>query len=86
MVAAWSASRLYALRGVRPGMRLAAARRRLSLRRGVRQGAATWYVVGDGPAAGLVEVRRGVVVAVGIAAPRLTRGPARTRRLVRALG
>ena len=86
VVAAWSASRLYALRGVWPGTRLAVARRRLSLRRGVRMGAATWYVVGNGPAAGLVEVRRGVVVALGIADPRLTRGSAQTRRLLRALG
>jgi hypothetical protein len=86
VVAAWSTSRRFALRGVKPGMRLAAARRRLRLRRGVGVAASTWYVVGNGSSAGLLEIRRGMVVAVGIADRRLTRGSAQTRRLLRALG
>ena len=85
VVAAISTSRAYALRGVRPGIRVAQARRHLRLRHGVRVRASTWYVVANGPAAGLVEVRRGVIVAVGTAARDVSRGPGRLHRLLAGL-
>jgi hypothetical protein len=85
LAAAASSSPLYALRGVTPGMRARAAGRKVRLRHGVKAGGGTWYVVSNGPQAGLVAVRHGVVVAVGIADRRLTGGAARLRRLVSGL-
>jgi hypothetical protein len=58
----------YALKGVRTGARLTRRlARRLHLGRGFRLGRDTWYVLANGPSAGLLQVNRGIVRAVGIA-------------------
>jgi hypothetical protein len=67
-----TANRRYALRGVRPGARLAKVRRKLKLGRGFRVGANTWYFTANGPSQGLLKVRRGVIEEVGIADKTLT--------------
>jgi hypothetical protein len=72
----------YALRGVRPFTRFAAAARRLHLRHGVRIGRHTFYLTSSGPSRGVVEVRRGVIVAVGIAEKSLTGHRLTARRLL----
>ena len=76
-----SSARVYALRGVRPGARLAAARRRLRLGTGYRIGVNTWYLTPAGAAAGVLKVRGGIVGEVGILDRRLT-GSRRTNRRV----
>jgi hypothetical protein len=72
----------YALRKVRPFMRFAAAARRLHLRHGIRIGRHTFYLTSAGPSRGVVEVRRGVIVAVGIADKSLTARRLTARRLL----
>jgi hypothetical protein len=72
----------YALRGVRPFARLATAARRLHVGRGIRVGAHTWYLVRAGASRGVLEVRRGVVVAVGIAEKALTARRVTARKLL----
>jgi hypothetical protein len=58
----------YALRGVRTGMRLTKRlARRLHAGRGFRLGPDTWYVIGNGRSAGLLQVNRGIVRGVGVA-------------------
>ncbi len=62
----------YSIRGIRPGARLALARRRLHLGRGFHIGLNWWYF-GPGRAADmLVKVRHGVVEEIGIAVRQLT--------------
>jgi beta-glucosidase len=61
-----TASRHYAVRGVRPGTRLAAVARRLHAGRGYRVGANTWYLVPDGAVRGVLKVQRGVIQEIGI--------------------
>jgi hypothetical protein len=41
--------------------------RRLHAGRGFRLGPDTWYVIANGPSAGLLQVNRGIIRAVGIA-------------------
>jgi hypothetical protein len=77
-----TANRFYALKGVRPGTRLSRAARRLHLGREARIGGRTWYLIADGSNRGLLEARRGVIEAVGIAGRGATSTPARTRRLL----
>ncbi|MDQ6936808.1 MAG: S8 family serine peptidase [Actinomycetota bacterium] len=72
VVLALSADRHYALRGVRPGRRLAAAAGLLHTGRGFRIGLNTWYLAPDGSARGVLKVRHGVIEEVGIADKRLT--------------
>jgi ABC-2 type transport system ATP-binding protein len=67
-----TANRHYALRGVRPGVRLAAARRRLRLDRGFQIGLNRWYLAPAGRAQGVLKVRHGQVQEVGIANSALT--------------
>jgi hypothetical protein len=58
----------YFLRGVRTGSRFTKRLdRRLHAGRGFRLGPDTWYVIANGPSAGLLQVNRGIVRAVGIA-------------------
>ncbi len=71
----------YTLRGVRLFRRIASARR-LHLGRGIKIGAHTFYLVADGPSRGVLEVRRGVIVAVGIADKALTAHRITARRLL----
>ncbi len=75
--AAVTANRRYALGRIRPGARWAHIARRLHAGRGIRSGPGTWYVTGNGQRRGLVEVRRGVVDQVGIAAKALRRSALR---------
>ncbi len=56
----------YALKGVRPGTRLAALARRLRVGRGFRVGLNTWYTAPAGSSRGLLKVRHGVILEVGI--------------------
>lgn len=74
VVWASTANRFYSLRGIRPGMRLSLARRRLALGRGFHVGRNWWYFGPSGSARGLLKVRHGIVEEVGIADTALTRG------------
>ena len=82
VVAAVTPNHRYTLRGVRPGMRLRAARRKVRIRRSYRVGGASWWVVGSGSTRGLVKVVRGVVTEVGIAEGRSVAVRARARPLL----
>jgi hypothetical protein len=78
-----TANRYYALRGVKPATRLAKVRGRLHIGRGYKLGLNTWYLVSDGSSRGVLKVRHGVILEVGIADKQLTGGP--TRAIVRFL-
>ena len=69
-----TANRHYALHGVRPAMRLARVARRLHVGRGIKIGLNTWYLVGNGPSRGVLKVRHGVILEIGIANKQLTTG------------
>jgi len=84
-VLALTANPHYALRGVRPGARLAKVAHRLRAGRGLRIGLNSWYLTPAGVSRGLVEVRRGIVQEVGIVDGSLTAGRAAARRLLRSL-
>jgi ABC-2 type transport system ATP-binding protein len=64
----------YALRGVRPGARLATIARRLKTGRAFHIGLNYWYLVLNGQSTGVLKVRRGIIDEIGIADKRLTRG------------
>jgi hypothetical protein len=72
----------YSLAGARPGAKLR-RRPRHSLR--LRMGASTWYVVRGARSDGVVEVRHGVVQAVGIADKRLASRRSAAHSLLSAL-
>jgi hypothetical protein len=72
-----TANRHYALHGVKPATRLAKDRRRLHAGRGYKIGLNTWYLVGNGPSRGVLKVRHGVILEIGIANKQLTAGGAR---------
>ena len=72
-------SRRFAVRGIRRGARVRTLRRRLRGERRVRVGRTTWYVAPARRARRIYRVRRGRVLAVGLADRRLTR----TRRAAR---
>ncbi|MEA2213632.1 MAG: hypothetical protein QOF83_3580 [Solirubrobacteraceae bacterium] len=82
VVLALTANRHYALKGVRPGSRMATAARHLHAGHGIRIGKNTWYVVGAGSARGVLKVRRGVIGEVGIATRALTANRTAARRLL----
>ena len=84
-VLALTANPHYALRGVRPGVRLAKVAHRLRAGRGLRIGLNSWYLTPAGVSRGLVEVRRGIVREVGIVDGSLTASRAAERRLLRSL-
>ncbi|HEY0279023.1 MAG TPA: putative Ig domain-containing protein [Solirubrobacterales bacterium] len=79
-----TANRHYALRGIRPGQRFAATARRLHLQRpAFAHGWNHWYLLpGRGPT-GVIKVRFGVVVEVGITQRRYTATPRADRLLIR---
>jgi hypothetical protein len=80
-----TADRYYALRGVRPATRLAKVRRRLHVSRAYKIGLNTWYMVGNGPSRGVLKVRHGVILEIGIANKQLTAGgPRAVLRFLRA--
>ena len=72
IVLALTANRNYALDGVRPGARLATVAERLALGAPFRWGRNTWYLVHGRRANGVIKVRRGVILEVGIANRALT--------------
>jgi hypothetical protein len=67
-----TSNRHYALRGVRPGARVAKVARRLKLGRRFQIGLNSWYLAPNGASRGVLKVRRGVIDEVGIANARLT--------------
>jgi hypothetical protein len=71
------------LNGVSPGTRARIAARRLALGRSLRVAGHTWYVVGS--RGWLIEVRRGVVIAVGVADRHVLASRRATRQLLVAL-
>jgi hypothetical protein len=71
----------YAIRGIRAGARLSAARR-LGLSRPFSIGLNTWYLFGAGSTVGVLKVRHGSVEEIGIAQKRLTGTRAADRRLL----
>jgi hypothetical protein len=72
VVLALTANPYYALRGVRPGRRLASVARSLRAGRGFRVGLNTWYLTPNGSSRGVLKVRHGVIEEIGIADKRLT--------------
>jgi hypothetical protein len=81
-VLALTANPHYALRGARPGARLAPVAKRLHVSRGIRIGRNTWYVLPAGPSRGVLKVKHGVIEEIGIADKALTATRAATRRLL----
>jgi hypothetical protein len=77
-----TADRYYALRGVRPGTRLALASRKLRHRSRFTIGRNIWYVVPGRVANAVLKVRHGVIEEIGIADKRLTTGRERQRRFL----
>ena len=77
-----SSSRGFAVRGVRPGLRVAALRRRVRGERRVRSAGHAWYVVRGRGTRAVYKTRSGRVREVGIAEPRLTRGRGMSRRFL----
>lgn len=75
-----SANPHYTLRGTRPGMRLASLAPRLHAVRAFRRGGRTWYVMHGRRVNGILVVRAGRIVVIGIA-KRLLRPAPRTGRL-----
>ena len=67
-----TASTHYAIKGVRAGSRLTAARARLKLSHPYYVGRNTWYLAPDGAARAVLKVRHGDVQEIGIAAKILT--------------
>jgi hypothetical protein len=82
VVWASTANPTYSLRGIRPGGRLAAARRRLRLGRGFHVGPNWWYFGPAGTTTALLKVRQGIVKEVGIAGRGLTQGRAAQRKFI----
>ena len=76
VVLALTANPYYALDGVRPGMSLTVAARRLRLGRAFPIGSNDWYLAAGTASRGVLKVRGGIVQEVGIADARLTGGSA----------
>ena len=83
VVLALSANPHYALRGVRPGARLAAVARRLKTGAAFHIGLNYWYLARNGASTGVLKVRHGIIEEVGIADKRLTRGRRAALRFLR---
>jgi predicted acyl esterase len=73
----------YTLLAVRPGATLAGVAGGLHLGRGVRIGANTWYLLPDHTVTGVLLVRYGIVVGVGIANRELTANRRLSSQLLR---
>jgi hypothetical protein len=82
---ALTGNRHYALRGVRPGARLARVGRRIHLGTGLRTGRTTWYLIAAGRSRGVLEVRHRVVVGIGIAEKSATARRDQALRLFRSV-
>jgi hypothetical protein len=82
---ATTANPRYAAGAIRPGARLAAARRALGAATVVRLGGVAWYFLPGRSATVVVQVRAGAVRELGIAASQLTRTPKAESLLARSL-
>ncbi|MGO9901461.1 MAG: PKD domain-containing protein [Solirubrobacteraceae bacterium] len=80
---ALTANRFYALDGVRPGERTASVRRRLGLGLPLHVGVNDWYVTHLRTGSGLLKVRHGVIIEVGIVNSQLTAGSTSARQLLK---
>jgi hypothetical protein len=80
-----TSNRHYALRGVRPGTRLARVARRLHAGRGFHVGRNTWYLVAGGShhSRGVLKVQHGRIGEIGIVDPRFVRGRRQARAFLR---
>jgi hypothetical protein len=83
VVAALTADRHYALRGVRAGAKLHAVARRLHVGRAYHVGLNFWYLPRDGRGTGVLKVRHGRVQEIGVADRRVVRTRALARRFLR---
>ncbi len=83
VILALTANRHFALRGVRPGARLAAVARRLSAGRGFAVGVNRWYLTAGRRVRGVLKVRHGVIEEIGIAEARFARSRAAARAFLR---
>jgi hypothetical protein len=81
-----TAARRYRLHGVRPGMSVAAAARRLRLSGRIKLGYYTWYLAPNVSSRGVLKTRHGQVLEVGVVNSALVRGRSREKRLLLALG
>jgi hypothetical protein len=80
-----SANHRYALRGVRPGTRLNKVAKRLHIGRRYGVGSNSWYLTPNGSSHGVLKVRHGVILEVGIATKALTANRAADRRFFHTL-
>lgn len=76
-----TSSAYYALRGIRVGATIAAAKR-LKLTGPYKVGRNTWYFTADGAANGIFKVRRGLIEEIGIAERSLTKTTAARKRFL----
>ncbi len=82
VILALTADRYYALRGVRPGARLARVSRRLRLGPGFTIGLNRWYLTANGSSRGVLKVRHGIVEEIGIVNRQLTSSRRAARRFL----
>ena len=80
-----SANHRYALHGVRPGTRLTKVAKRLHISRRYGVGSNSWYLTPNGSSHGVLKVRHGVILEVGIATKALTASRAADRRFFHTL-
>jgi sugar lactone lactonase YvrE len=71
-VFALSSNRHYSLDGVRPGTRVRTAARHLKLGKVIHSGLNYWYVIAGRRSNGIMKVRHGIILGVGIVNRRLT--------------
>lgn len=83
IVLALTANPYYTLGGVRQGVRLATAARRLALGKRLHWGSNDWYVIAGKTSNGVLKVRHGIIWEVGIANKQLTNNRAAQLRLLR---
>jgi S-formylglutathione hydrolase FrmB len=77
-----TASTHYALRGVRPGIRVAVIARRLRVGKPFHIGRNYWYLARETSATGVLKVRRGIIEEIGIANRSLTSAGRAARRFL----
>jgi hypothetical protein len=73
----------YAVRGVRPGATVAAARKHLKLTGPFHIGLNFWYLATHGPSTAVLKVRHQIVQEIGIADKALTKSHKAQRRFLR---
>jgi hypothetical protein len=79
-----TASRFYALHGVRPRTRLAKVAKRLHVRHAFHVGLNFWYLAPNGKrSTGILKVRHGVIQEIGVASRAVTWGRPISRRYLR---